>query len=172
MTDGAQMWGLTARCSALDLNSPYSYLLMCRHFAQTCLVAESQGTLVGFVTGYHPPGRNDTIFVWQIAVAPESRRSGLGRRLIDTLLDRLVPTGVRFLEATVAPKNQASLNLFRSVARDHGVHYRESVFFEPELFDSGELATPHETEILLQLGPFNRAGIHDGDREKGADVCE
>lgn len=165
------MWQLTSQSPALDLNSTYSYLLLCRHFSQTCLVAEcgSDLPLAGFVTGYLPPGHPDTLFVWQIAVAADARRTGLGRRLIDALLDRLLPTGVRFLQATVSPGNQASRALFRSVARDRGVHLQESAFFDETLFPAEAGSPMHEPEMLLQLGPFDRTGRQDGgDQPKEA----
>jgi len=149
------MWRLTKGCPGLDLNSPYSYLLLCRHFSDTCLVAEADEALKGFVTGYLPPGRPDTIFVWQVAVAPDSRRLGLGRRLVDALLDRALRAGVPFLEATVTPSNEASRRLFRAVARDRGADYQESKFFDPEHFpDDGTDPDPHEPELLIRLGPM------------------
>lgn len=160
------MWDLARQAPGLDLNSAYSYLILCRHFPETCVVAGSGRTLAGFLTGYLPPGRDDTVFVWQIAVAPGARRGGLGRRLIEALLDRLHPAGVRFLEATVSPGNQASLALFRAVARDHHVQYTESPFFEAEDFPTdGAGAAPHPPEMLLRLGPFERRGPGDDHRK-------
>jgi L-2,4-diaminobutyric acid acetyltransferase len=165
-SDGAQIWRLARESQTLDLNSPYSYLLLCRHFPETCLVAESEGNLTGFVTGYRPPGRDDTVFIWQIAVASHSRRTGLGRQLVDSLLARLTPAGVRFLEATVAPGNHSSRSLFFSVARDNRVPCTESPFFGRELFPAaGEGASPHEPELLLRLGPFERRGPGDDHRK-------
>lgn len=160
------MWLLASQSPSLDLNSPYSYLVLCRHFPETCLVAEFGGKLAGFVTGYLPPGRPDTLFTWQIAVAATARRTGLGRRLIDGLLDRLVPTGVRYLEATVSPGNQASRALFQAVARDRGVALKESPFFDESLFPVREGGPRHEPEVLLHLGPFDRSGTQVGDQPK------
>lgn len=157
LRDGPRIWELVRYSSGLDLNSPYSYLLLCRHFSETCLVAESGGILQGFVTGYIPPGQPDTIFVWQIAVAPTCRRSGVGRRLLDALLDRLLQLGVRFMEATVTPTNEASRRLFRAVADGRGAGFRECSFFDRGLFPSGNGGiSPHEPEVLLRLGPFDR----------------
>jgi len=167
--DGSEIWRLTSRCPGLDLNSPYCYLLLCRHFSETCLVAEADGTLKGFITGYLPPGQPDTIFVWQIAVAPDSRRLGLGRRLVDALLDRALRAGVRFLEATVTPSNEASRRLFRAVARDWGARYQESKLFDPELFpDDNTGPDAHEPELLLRLGPLVRVEPLDieGDQQR------
>lgn len=77
LDDGQRLWAL-ARISGLDLNSPYAYVLWCRDFAATSLVARDRtGTIRGFVTGYVRPEAPDTYFLWQIAVDPAYR----GRRL-------------------------------------------------------------------------------------------
>lgn len=175
MSDGPQIWELVGRSPGLDLNSPYCYLLLCSHFADTCLVAYSDnGRLAGFVAGYQPPGRPDTIFVWQVAVAPEARRTGLGRRLVEALLDR-APGGVDYLEATVTPSNTASLQLFRAVARDRGAGLTQDPFFGSELFPSGGNDPPaHEPELLLRAGPLGRAHLlhQDSDRQRREAQCK
>jgi len=154
VSDGPSIWHLVKRSPGLDLNSPYCYLLLCSHFCETCLVAESEGALNGFVTAYVPPGRPDTIFLWQIAVEAESKGRGLGRRLVDTLLDRL-PEEIAFLEATVTPANTASRSLFQAVARDKGTSLTESAFFGPELFPpGGSDPSGHEPELLIRVGPM------------------
>lgn len=170
-TDGAAMWRLAEESGSLDLNSAYSYLILCRHFSSTCLVAETENVLVGFLTGYLLPEQPDTVFVWQIAVAPQARRTGLGRRMVESLLDRLGPSGIRYLQATVTPSNEASRNLFRSIARNHGVGCEESEFFPAALFpDRGGGA--HEPEMLLRLGPFAAARLEKQNDLKGGQQKE
>jgi L-2,4-diaminobutyric acid acetyltransferase len=166
------MWHLASRSPGLDLNSPYTYLILCRHFSRTCLVARAPEGLAGFVTGYLLPDRTDTLFIWQIAVASTHRRTGLGRRLVDSLLTDLVPLGIRHLQATVTPGNEASLALFSAVARDYGVECRRSPFFSAEMFPAQDPASPHQPELLLHLGPFDRSGKRNGDEyQKEAPTC-
>ena len=38
--DGKTLWEITKTSGTLDLNSVYHYLIMCRHFSKTCIVAE------------------------------------------------------------------------------------------------------------------------------------
>ena len=76
--DAAAIWRLVRDSGVLDLNSPYSYLILCKHFAETCIVAEEAGVIVGFVTAYRPPITPDVIFVWQIGVAQSVRGRGVG----------------------------------------------------------------------------------------------
>src|SRR5690606_42164986 len=67
---------LVARCQPLDTNSVYCNLLQCSDFADTAIAAEdANGQLVGFISGYRPPSRPDTLFVWQVAVDASMRRS-------------------------------------------------------------------------------------------------
>src|SRR5690625_1261392 len=63
--DGRFIHQLIRQCPPLDLNSIYTYLLLCEHFSQTCVVAEIDGRICGFVSAYRHPERTDVLFVWQ-----------------------------------------------------------------------------------------------------------
>ena len=64
-TDGYALNSLVERCKPLDTNSVYCNLLQCHDFADTAIAAETaDGDLVGFISGYRPPARQDTLFVW------------------------------------------------------------------------------------------------------------
>jgi L-2,4-diaminobutyric acid acetyltransferase len=67
--DGAEIWRMARSCG-LDLNSPYLYLMWCRDFADTSVIAEVGGATAGFVAGYRRPADSATLFVWQIGVGP------------------------------------------------------------------------------------------------------
>lgn len=49
--DAAAMWRRVRDARDLDTNCPYSYLLWCRDFAATSVVARDGATLCGFVSG-------------------------------------------------------------------------------------------------------------------------
>ncbi|HKK14767.1 MAG TPA: diaminobutyrate acetyltransferase [Gammaproteobacteria bacterium] len=148
--DGADVWRLVKASGVLDVNSAYLYLLLCKDFADTCTVAEKDGALVGFVTGYRPPGRPDVLFVWQIGVDAAARGQGLGSRLLDTLLAQDGCRGIRFIETTISPSNKASRRLFHSLAERLDIEIVEGSGFEADIFpESG-----HEAENLFRLGPL------------------
>lgn len=153
--DGASMWQMAKDSGGLDMNSPYCYLLMCTHFAPTCMVAEMEGEPVGFVTAYRPPTHPDTIFVWQIAVAAQARRTGLARRMVNGVLQSPACSSVRFLEATVTESNVASEGLFRSMAEQMGANFDRSTIFAAKDFPESSQDSPHEAELLLRIGPFD-----------------
>lgn len=154
--DGPAIWQLVIDAGTLDRNSSYAYLLLCRDFAETCVVAERGGTLLGFLTGYRPPTRPEAVFVWQIGVSEKARGEGLASALLDHLLLSDGCRGVRFLETTVAPSNEASRALFRSLARRLEAELEESPGFAADLFPEGG----HEAEPRLRIGPFDASILH------------
>lgn len=150
VSHGAGIHRLVSECRPLDLNSVYAYLLLCEHFAQTCVVAERAGRVVGFVSAYRLPARSEAVFVWQVAVAEQMRGGGLAKAMLHELLARDAVRGCRYLETTVSPSNAPSRRLFKSLARELGAPLAESVLFSEKDFGKGS----HEIEALLRIGPF------------------
>lgn len=152
MEDGASVWKLIGDMDGLELNSAYFYLLMCRDFADACLIAEKDGEVAGFVIGYRPPERQDALFVWQIGVAPWARRQSLGSRMLESLLRRPELEPVRYLEATVTPDNRASRNMFQRFASRH----QAECLVEP-CMKTSDFPVQHEAEELFRIGPLEPA---------------
>ena len=149
--DGAQLWRIARDSRVLDVNSSYAYLLWCRDFAATSLVADSAGQPVGFVIGYVRPQAPDTLFVWQIAVDEQFRGRGLAAKILHALLDSVAKAGITTLETTISPGNTASRALFAAVARARGADLRtEDLFAVPDFPDS------HEAEQLYVISPAQR----------------
>lgn len=147
--DGREFWRIARDSGTLDLNSPYTYVLWCRDFAGTSVVARSGDVVAGFIMGYRRPDAPDTFVVWQIAVDGAHRTRGLGLRMLDHLAARLIPVGARFLEATVTPDNTASATLFRAFARNRAAELSTHELFAAELFP-----VEHPPEILFRIGPI------------------
>ncbi len=148
--DGADLHELIAHCPPLDLNSRYAYLLLCEHHAATSVVARIKGRLVGAITAYVPPMQPDTLFVWQVAVAPNMQGQHLGSRMLDHLIERCVRTcGVHQIVATISPSNTGSQNLFKSYARRHHTDIQAQPYLTAVDFGDGQ----HEEEWLYQIGP-------------------
>lgn len=152
--DGAALHELVRRSPPLDLNSVYAYLLQGLHLADTCVVAETDSGLAGYVSAYLPPRTPDTLFVWQVAVAAAQRGRGLGLRMLQHLLARPGCAGVRWLETTVTPGNAASRRLFEKFAADQGCACRVRRLFTAASFGSPS----HEEEELYRIGPLPRSG--------------
>ena len=148
--DGPAITALIAACPPLDGNSAYCNLLQCTHFAESCIVAERDGQIVGWVSGYRLPTDPDCFFIWQVAVAAEARGEKLAQSMIAALLGRPSAKGVTRLITTVTPDNAASWALFEGLARHLDADLSKAPLFERDAHFGGA----HETEWQATIGPF------------------
>ena len=149
--DGKYFRDIAEASKTLDVNSTYHYLIMCRHFEKTCITAEQNGRVVGFVTGYVPPDQSDTLFVWQVAVAKSQQGHGLGKKMLISLFKKLQADGIKNIDATITSSNDASIRLFTSVARTLGAHF----VFEKDFFGAVDFGLDaHAPEKLFHIGPI------------------
>ena len=147
--DGAAIWELIQACKPLDENSMYCNLIQCDHFADTCVVAELNGEIVGWVSGYLLPQDPETLFVWQVAVSPRARGLGLGKKMLMHLLGRDACADAAELRTTITEDNEASWALFRSVARTAGGEIEDEPHFEEDTHFEGQQDTEHLVTITL-----------------------
>lgn len=155
--DGAALWRIARDSAVLDLNSPYAYLLWCRDFAATSIVAEDTTGPVGFLTGYVRPDDPSVYLVWQVAVDRPARGRGLAASMLDRAFldahgrdDR-----VRWLETTITDDNTASRTLFGRFAERHGAALERRDLFTASLFPTDSPET-HAPEILHRIGPIQK----------------
>lgn len=145
-TDGAAIWELVKDCKPLDENSMYCNLVQAEHFRDTCVVAELDGEIVGWISGHMIPDK-DELFVWQVAVGPKARGLGLGKLMLVELIERDACDGATHLKTTITRDNDASWGLFKSFARSIGgaltdaPHYKRDINFEGR----------HDTEHLVSI---------------------
>lgn len=145
--EGYVIHDLIKRSPPLDTNSIYCYYLLTRHFHKTCVLAEVDENVIGFISAYRIPERPDTLFVWQVVVDAGQRGRGIGRMMIEDLLGRPECEGVRYLETTVGPTNKASRKLFLAYAKRRGTSVDEQLFLPASAFGDGD----HESEMLLRI---------------------
>jgi L-2,4-diaminobutyric acid acetyltransferase len=150
--DGFRLHQLVAECPPLDANSIYCNLLQCSHFAETGVAAEKDDDLVGFISGYIPPQKAETVFVWQVAVHEKGRGQGLAKRMLKENVARVACKNVTHMETTITADNEASWALFRSFARDMGAELEHHEHFEKDTHFGGQ----HDSEFLLRIGPFTK----------------
>ncbi len=151
--DAAQICQLVRDSGVLDANSAYLYLLLCRDFSDTCLVACRAGDVVGFVSGYRMPRDPTVLFIWQVGISPEVKRQGVASRLLRELVMRCEEKSLLAIEATVSPSNIASRRLFESLARTLDVPLIDLPHdgFSTADFPPGD----HEVEPRIRIGPLN-----------------
>jgi L-2,4-diaminobutyric acid acetyltransferase len=154
------MWSFVHRHAGLDRNSSYAYLLFAHEFGDTCAVVDdASGDLAGFVLGFRPPARPDSLFVWQVAVSPEHR----GRRLADDMIAGIVARpglDLKFVEATVTPDNEPSRRMFQRFAESRGVPCRVTPYLGVDDFPADDAS--HESEDRFRIGPLDVGARGDG----------
>ena len=153
--DGPAVTALIASCPPLDRNSAYCNLLQCTHFADHCIIAEREGRILGWVSGYRPPSDPDALFVWQVAVAADARGQRLAGRMIGALLSRPQARGVNHLITTVTADNRSSRAMFDGLARTWATALVEEPLFDRETHFAGA----HATEWQLRIGPIPASGL-------------
>ncbi len=145
--DGSDVWELISTCKPLDENSMYFNLIQCDHFADTCILAEREGQIVGWISGHIPPEKPDALFVWQVAVSPEARGLGLAGRMLRSLFDRPELAEVTRIETTITRDNKPSWALFRAFAAKRGGTMTHAPHFERGAHFDGA----HATEYLVNI---------------------
>lgn len=149
--DGTDVWGLIKQSGSLDVNSAYSYLMLCEMFRDTCCVAVQHDRLCGFVSGFRKPAEPETLFIWQIAVDSQLRGSGVGGKLLSELLSREENQDIRYVEATISPNNTASRQLFVRLAEKLGTDCAISEHYSANMFPEN-----HDAELLFRIGPIRK----------------
>ncbi|WP_299586922.1 diaminobutyrate acetyltransferase [uncultured Microbulbifer sp.] len=152
LEDGLAVHRLIESCPPLDTNSSYCNFLQCSHFANTSVIAEAGKDPVGFISGYILPERNDTLFIWQVAVAERARGFGLASRMLNHIISRPQCKFVSYLETTITKSNQASWALFRRAAQKLSSNLNSSVWIDGQLHFDGL----HDSEHLVRIGPFTQ----------------
>ncbi|WP_019620317.1 diaminobutyrate acetyltransferase [Amphritea japonica] len=150
--DGQSVHQLITQTPELDSNSCYCNLLQCGHFSDTSIIAEQQGVVLGFISGYLKPTQPQTLFIWQVAVSSAARGQGLGSRMLQQLLDRKESASVTHLETTITETNDASWALFKRLAENFDAPLERSVMFDRVTHFNDE----HDSELLARIGPLAR----------------
>jgi L-2,4-diaminobutyric acid acetyltransferase len=140
---------LVANRPYVGLNSRYTYFLLAKDFSDTCVVAEHDGKIVAFSSGYVPPSRQDTFFSWETVVHEKYRGYSLQKRM---LLHQIKTTKAKFFEGTVNPSNEVSKKNFSDIAELLNTKCKKKMLFKEEDFENDG----HEAEILYRIGPISQ----------------
>jgi L-2,4-diaminobutyric acid acetyltransferase len=145
--DGKAIHELIAQCPPLDENSAYCNFLQSSHFQNTCVLAEQDEQVVGFVSAYRKPDKSNELFIWQVAVHPAVRGLGLASQMLDQLLAKDELEQVEYLETTITKDNQGSWCLFKKLDKRQGGKGTVSIFLDEKRHFEGE----HDTEYLYRI---------------------
>lgn len=148
--DGPALAAFVRGCGVLDPNSTYAYVLLADRFGDHGVVAEDEGRLLGFVTGFRDPRDPRTLFLWQIGVAAEARGRGVGGALLDAFVALEANRSAEALETTIAEGNAPSEALFRAFARRLGATFTPVGAYASALLDG------KPEERLVRIAPLPR----------------
>ncbi len=155
--DGRAVWELVRACSPLDENSMYCNMLQCDHFRDTCVLAESGGKVVGWISGYLVPNDEQRLFVWQVAVSEEARGNGLAGRMLRELLDREICRHVQQIQTTITKDNAESWALFTKFAARQDADLDSAPHFTKDEHFQGAHSTEHMVTIALPQEMMRKA---------------
>lgn len=145
--DGGAIWDLVRACKPLDENSMYCNLIQCDHFSDTCVVAELDGEVLGWISAYVMPSEPDTLFVWQVAVSSQARGMGLGTKMLSHILDRDECADVNRLQTTITRDNDASWGLFRRFCERRFGEFAS----QPHFIQDDHFMGLHPTEYMVTI---------------------
>ncbi|WP_026759133.1 diaminobutyrate acetyltransferase [Sediminimonas qiaohouensis] len=148
--DGSDVWDLIRSSGPLDENSIYCNLVQCEHFADTCVIAELDGEIVGWISAFIPPDEADTLFVWQVAVGEAARGRGVAKKMLAELFARPACADVTQLKTTITADNAASWALFNSFAENMDAELEREPHYERDAHFGGK----HATEYMVTIGEF------------------
>jgi L-2,4-diaminobutyric acid acetyltransferase len=154
--DGAAVWALIKDCAPLDVNSMYCNMIQCDHFSDTCVIATIGDDVVGWVSGYLVPEDPEALFVWQVAVSEKARGQGLGRKMLQHLLERDACAAIQRIQTTITRDNDASWGLFSGFADRKGAQMDSAAHFKKHEHFQGEHATEHMVTITFRA-PMRQA---------------
>ena len=105
--DYDSVYALWLSCTGMGLNdlddSREGIAKFLRRNPSTCFVAEDGGALVGAILAGHDGRRGH---ISHAAVAPDHRRQGIGKALIDAALDALKAEGIAKVNFVVFARNE------------------------------------------------------------------
>lgn len=100
------LWQACPGVGLSDADAPSALATYLRRNPGLSQVAEQNGTLLGTILIGHDGRRG---LIHHLAVAPEARRTGLGRRLLTTALAALKAEGIGRVHLFVFDENEAAL---------------------------------------------------------------
>ncbi len=83
--------------------------LFVKHFADTCIVAEQDGELAGFVIGFVSQSKPDSAYIHFTSTNPAFRGQGIGRKLYDRFYQIVAEKECSKIYSVTSTVNQLSL---------------------------------------------------------------
>lgn len=85
------------------------------HFQLTSFVAEQDGKIVGFVTGFVSQTFPDEAYIHFVGIDPKHRKSGIARALYEKFFTTVLNLGCHTVRCVTSPVNKDSIAFHRSL---------------------------------------------------------
>lgn len=79
------------------------------------IVAEDNGTMVGFLLGFMSQSESPVGYIHLVGIDPGHRRRGVGRTLYEEFTRAMQDAGVKKLKAITTPGNQGSVDFHKAL---------------------------------------------------------
>ncbi|MFH2126146.1 MAG: GNAT family N-acetyltransferase [Pseudomonadota bacterium] len=89
--------------------------LFLEHFANTSLVMDDDGRMVGFLVGFMSPSRPEEGYAHFLGVDPAYQGQGIGRRLYERFFELCRQNGRTVVKACTSPVNKASVGFHKKM---------------------------------------------------------
>jgi len=145
--DAAEIYALLQPYKPYVGTSPlYTYLMICEYFCDTSVVViNDHHEIIGFMSGFLAPTKQQTLFIWEIAVKNGYHGNNLYIRMAKELYARNKP---RYIELTVNPSNTQSIKRINQLAEIFSCPCKVIPLFPSEYFGDCK----HEDEVLYRVG--------------------
>lgn len=80
-----------------------------QHFCDTCLLAEEDEKMIGFIMGFLSQSNPDEAYIRIIMVDPNFRGKGIGRELYERFFERVGVLGRSVIRCVTAPRKKDSI---------------------------------------------------------------
>jgi len=109
------VYNFVSSCKPLESYPEHFYKIMLRYFGNSCIIAEFNGEIVGFVMGFTSQVDDKKLFLWQIGVANLLRGNEIAKMLLEKFEKVAKKLGCKRIEVTVDPENIPSQKLFEKM---------------------------------------------------------
>jgi len=98
--------GIAASCAPMPVERDSIYHDLTRYFANTCLIVEDEGNIVGFLLGWVSQVDSTIAYLHDVCVIPEMRRRKIATALYNRFFEVVSKMGCRKAYLIINPINK------------------------------------------------------------------
>ena len=107
--DFFEIMNLASKCNPIPIERDSIYHLFTRYFADTCLVAEKDNKIVGYILGFFSQQDKTVAYIHNICVSPDFRRKKIGSSLYQKFFQNMKKKKCQRVFLIINPVNRLSI---------------------------------------------------------------